>query len=207
MDPQTKTNPVAAKQLPVMKLVLLSLVIVFAVLLFVVYSSQKAKNLEEGSKITTSQNPSLVTATVSPRPLEGAFSLTASQSSVAVNSPVTVTLEADSNGKAVVGYDLILQYDPAALEITSATSLLPDFTVYPIKSADHYSVTATKKITSEDPSIFNQAGVLNLIVTPKKSGSQSLRLVSNLGNEKTQMVDETTKVIYPAVSEITLEVK
>jgi len=159
MDPQTKTNPVAAKQLPVMKLVLLSLVIVFAVLLFVVYSSQKAKNL------------------------------------------------ADSNGKAVVGYDLILQYDPAALEITSATSLLPDFTVYPIKSADHYSVTATKKITSEDPSIFNQAGVLNLIVTPKKSGSQSLRLVSNLGNEKTQMVDETTKVIYPAVSEITLEVK
>lgn len=207
MDPQTQTNPVVAKQLPVMKLLLLSLVIVFAVLLFVLYSSQKEKNLEESSKVATSQNPSVVTETVAPIPTEGVFSLTAGQSAVAVNMPVTVILQADSNGKAVVGYDLILQYDPAGLEITGATSLLPDFTVYPIKSADHYSVTATKKIASKDPSVFSETAVLQLVVTPKKTGNHTLQLISTLGNEKTQMVDETTKVIYPAVSEITLEVK
>lgn len=207
MDPQTQANPVATKQLPVMKLLLLSLVVVFGVLLFVVYSSQKAKKEEESSKVATSQSPNVVDEAASPMPTEGMFSLTTSQSIMAVNTPVTVTLEANSNGKAIVGYDLVLQYDPDSIEITSATSLLPDFTVYPIKSADHYSITATKKITSEDPSIFSQMGILNLIVTPKKSGSLNLGLVSSLGNEKTQMVDETTKVIYPEVGEITLQVK
>lgn len=204
MDPQTQNSPVTNKQLPFVKLLLLSLIIVFAVLLFVLYNSQRQKSMEESTKVATSQVPSIAPTIF---PTEGNFLLNAVETTSSVNTPVTITLAADSNGKSIVGYDLVFQYDPSSLEIMSVTSALPDFTVYPLQSTDHYSLTATKKITSKDPSVFSETEILQLVVTPKKTGNHTLQLISTLGNEKTQMVDETTKVIYPAVSEITLEVK
>ena len=204
MDPQAQPNQSTNTPQPFLKIFLISLIVVFAILLFVLYNSQRQKGMEESSKVSTSQSPSSAPTTV---PTEGSFFLAADQTSVTLNTPVTVVLKADSNGKSIVGYDLVLQYDPSSLEVASASSMLPDFTVYHLKSADHYSLTATKKIASTDPSVFNQTEVLKLVVTPKKAGSLTLNLVAALGNEKTQMVDGTTKVIYPAVNEITLEVK
>ncbi|MBI2641199.1 hypothetical protein HYW87_01220 [Candidatus Roizmanbacteria bacterium] len=118
-----------------------------------------------------------------------------------------VEVKATSDGKAVVGYDLVLTFDPEEIEVQKATSLVNDFTLYPVKKEKYYSLTATKGVEVKTQSVFNNTPIAKFTLLPKKSGTIRLALTRQLGVEKTQMVDEQSQILSPQVNEITLEVQ
>lgn len=131
-------------------------------------------------------------------PLQKVFSL---------NDQINIDIYADSEGKNISGYDLIISYDPQGLEFVSAQSTLNDFSLYSFKKEGRLSLTGTKKLNSNNQTIFASTKIAILNFKPKKRGTHTVSLLSNLGKEKTQMVDEETKIYYPSLNQIKLEVR
>src|SRR5450830_1698580 len=58
------------------------------------------------------------------RPTQGSLSLKLASDTATKNSEIQIDLFADSNEKNIVGYDLVLSYDPLAFDFVKATSNL-----------------------------------------------------------------------------------
>lgn len=185
----------------VFRFILLVVLIVFAFLLFYLYQTR--------SKVEKQQN--FITVTPLPPVIlkMGAISLKAASEvpTGEVNTPLELDIVATSDQKSIVGYDVVVKFEEGTLEVASAKSLLPDFDLYPAKKSDHYILTGTKKLESVDPTVLDNTAIVRLTLVPKSKGELLLTIADRLGLEKSQMVDEETKVLLPRVGQITLEIQ
>ena len=184
-----------------LRVVLLSIFIIFAVLLVVFNMRTRQEK----------KRPALTHSAVTiPTPIvlaEGSILIQQVSSESAVNSNAKqVQIVANSNQKSVVAYDVVIKYDRGAVEILSAVSLLPDFTVYPLGKSDHFVVTGAKKLDSTESIIFANTPILQLNIVPKKSGPITLNVVSTLGKEKSQLVDNKSNILSPEVGELKFQI-
>lgn len=181
------------------RLILFLVFVLFAFVLFYLY--QTSRKTEGGVNIVA---PTFVPT----RATTGTFSLNqVGDAQLTANKQFELDVVATSEGRSIVGYDLVLTYDPQAIEVVKAASLLEDFSIYPLKRADHYSLTATKKLASQTPTLLDSTPVLRLTLLARKAGSLQLTLVRQLGVEKTQMVDDKTQVLSPRVGKISLTIQ
>ena len=142
-------------------------------------------------------------------PTVGSLSLTGDESySFADN--VVVNLSANSNGENIVGYDVILYYDPTAFEFVTAESTLGDFTIYPKDYGNYLFLTSVKSVGSQAPTILgsniSETTIANLTFKPKKVGSYNFSLRQSAEKEKTNLVTDQTEVLSPALTDLAVEI-
>lgn len=209
MDPQINNT----QRNKLFRYIMLLVFVVLAFLLFFLY--QTRKTTDEQKNFISITPPAGETFDISPvvqTPVSqkmGSFSFKSASefNSGDLDKALDLDIIANSDQKSIVGYDVVIKFEEGAVEIASAKSLLPDFDVFPVKKSDHYIITGTKKLEANDPTIFDNAPILRLTVVPKKTGLLKLTVVETIGLEKSQMVNEESKILTPQVGEITLEIK
>lgn len=151
---------------------------------------------------------------ISPTPISKIFSskklfklaLPSTQNTFSLNNQIEIEVYADSEGKNISGYDLIISYDPQGLEFVKSESNLVDFSLYSFKKDSYLSLTATKNLNSNAQTIFASNKIASLTFKPKKPGIYQISLLKNYGKEKTQMVDNQTNIYFPSLNKIKIEV-
>ncbi len=123
-----------------------------------------------------------------------------------VNKPLTLNLVADSEREDIVGWDLLVSFDPAEFNFVKATSTVTDYKIYPYKRDNYVILTGIKSLQSEEPSVYNGDIVATVTFLPIKTGNLTLKLTDKMNNEKTDMVNSVTKQIYPQLSKLSLKI-
>jgi hypothetical protein len=126
--------------------------------------------------------------------------------SFAINKELKIDIVADSNGKNIIGYDLVLSYDPSSFEFVNATSNLADFKIYPYRRNNYVSFLGTKAIESQTSSIFAQTKIVSLIFKPKKVGKSTFSLKPSITKDNTDLVTDKTEVINPQLNSLEITV-
>lgn len=142
-------------------------------------------------------------------PTQGSLNLKLSESgeiSLSTGKEVIIDLIADSNGKNIAGYDLVLSYDPLALDFVEATSDLTDFKIYSYEKDSYLSLLATKTLQSQTPTVFTQTKIASLSFKPIKAGKFTFSLKPLVGKDKTDLVSDQTEILNPQLNELEINV-
>lgn len=132
-------------------------------------------------------------------PTEGTLTLNVQDEqnvSPAVNSEFRVYFEGNSSGKNIVGYDIVLNYDPQVFEFVRAESLLNSFKVHAFDKNDYLILTGVRSLSSE-PVPLTDTKMISLVFKAKISGPQNLSPVRLFENDKTDFITDKTAILYP----------
>lgn len=112
-----------------------------------------------------------------------------------------------SQTKDIHGYDLILAYDPELIDVISLESLAPSFEIKQIQKKSHLTITGFKRldVTSATPLANDQ--LLRVTAVSKKAGQGVVSILSEVGKERTKLVDSQVQVIIPQVQGIQLAIQ
>ena len=112
----------------------------------------------------------------------------------------------DSNQVDVVGYDFIIKFDTKAFDVIQVDSILSDFSLFKISKENTLTITGTKKLDATETNLLTNNTIVTLTLKPQKTGKFDFQLLSDLGKEKTQLVDTGSNVYYPKVNNIEIEI-
>lgn len=154
--------------------------------------------LLSGSRLTGSNKPSDNDLAMQME-YGASFGLSADKASYSPGEEIVVTLTGDTKGTEITGYDALVQYDPEYLEVVRSTSSHDFIDVYPHTNDDYVSLTGVKRITETGKVIFDGSDVATIVFTAKKSGVTALSVLSEVGREKSKVVDMNAQIIPPYV--------
>lgn len=132
---------------------------------------------------------------------------TADTSAMTVGSTKTIYIKGTSGNRDITGYDMLIAYDPTALEIVSAKSAMMDYEIFKFDRGDHMTITGIKNFQKREAVTFDGGNLVELVVKAKKQGPTVVSLNSTMGQEKTQLVDFEVKVIEPQIGSLQLEIQ
>ncbi len=137
----------------------------------------------------------------------GYFKLETDNKSYSLNDQIKVFLIADSQNKNISGFDLILNFNKENFAFVKVNPLSSDFDIYPSLEDDRLILTGVKSLkTEENPIVFNNMKLLEIVFKPKKSGSFDLILEDQYMRNKTKMVDEKTNILEPKLFNLNLKI-
>ncbi|MBI4973289.1 hypothetical protein HZC27_01630 [Candidatus Roizmanbacteria bacterium] len=184
---------------PVMAIIAFILLVVLGA--FVYFSTQKNTSAPIRPNRVTSTVP-----TVTPRPVIGTMTISSSGGArFSKSSPVTLQVQASSQGRQVVGYDVVVTYDKAGFDFVKATSLMEDFKIYSYDRPTYVSLSAIKSLQDNKVATWTNQALVDLTFQPKKAGTFSFSLAP-VGKEASKLVDEKAEGIYPSTGQLQLEV-
>lgn len=199
------------------------LVVFFAVFvgtgLFLVSGGKKNNPNVNQQQASTSATREVETATLKQEnlviptagPTEGSLSLVPQKKEVMLAESVNIDLKAQSEGKNIVGYDIVLFYDPLSFEFVEAKSTIPDFKIYSYNRGTYLLLTSVKSLSSQAPTVFGSETDGQTIATlnfkPKKSGKFNFSLRQSTGSDVTDLVTDETEVLSPSLIDTSIEVK
>lgn len=159
--------------------------------------------------VATLKQENLVMPTVAPT--EGSLSLTTKTDSYTVSDTVTVDLAGQSQGKNIVGYDVIIYYDPLSFEFVEVKSSLSDFKIYSYNRGNYLLLTAVKSLDSQAPTVLGTADksqpMASVSFKPKKPGKFNFSLRQSAGQDVTDLVTDQTEVLIPTLTDLSVEIK
>jgi len=164
---------------------------------FLVMNNKKINNKEQAA--TTVITPTSM-------PTKGLINLKNNSTVNKVNSPVNLSLVADSNGENITAFDVVVSYDPVSMDFVKADSNNSSFKVYSYKKDNRLTLTVVKTGLSGEQSVFKGEEIIKLVFQPKAKGSFSFKILTSFEKETTKFVSEKTEVIYPGVNEIMVKV-
>ena len=169
---------------------------------FMFFSNKKTDSTVSNESIS----PAVSEETTQPKiePTEGSMKLILDKGSYTKGEKVSINLEADSGDKSVVGYDVILSYDPLAFEFVSASSSLADYKLYSYKKENYLTLTAVKNLSSASSPLKSR--IATLVFSPIKSGEYNFSLEASINSEKTNMVTDKTEVLSPELDGVTIKI-
>jgi len=175
--------------------------------IFLVLNNKKSP--AEKEVITTSstiKQEKMIIPTV--KPAQGSLNLTPENKEISLSGDkeLIIDLVADSNEKNIVGYDLVLSYDPLAFNFIKATTDLVDFKIYSYRRDNYLSFLAAKSPQSQTLSVFTQTKIASLVFRPLKAGKYSFSLKPLIGKDKTDLVTDKTEVLNPVVNNIIITI-
>jgi hypothetical protein len=124
-----------------------------------------------------------------------------------LGQPITLVVSGDSQGKDVVGYDVLFQYPSSDFSFVSKTSATTDFQAYSFVKDNQVSITGAKGINVKTATVFNKMNLVEITFQPKTAGKFTFTIKRNLGKETSKFVDSNTKVYYPSGNSVVIEVK
>lgn len=200
IDQGVQTIQVEKGRSPVKAIVALVLLVGLGAFLY--FSSQQ-------NKISAPIRPTRVTSTVptvTPRPVIGSMTISSSGGTrFSKSSPITVQVQASSQGRQVVGYDVVVTYDKTGFDFVKASSLMDDFKIYSYDRPTYVSLSAIKSLQDNKVTTWENQSLMELTFQPKKVGTFSFSLAP-VGKEACKLVDEKTQAIYPKTDELGLEI-
>lgn len=124
-----------------------------------------------------------------------------------VGDMVELSLFADSNGKNIVGYDVVLYYDSLNFDFLRGLTSLSDYHIYTYKKGHYFTITGLKTLQSA-PSPMTKANKLaTLTFEATKTGQFEFSLLSSNDKDKTDLITDKTEVLIPTLNKVTVEVK
>ena len=124
-----------------------------------------------------------------------------------VGQPVLAIIQADSSEKDIVGFDILLTYDPAILDVPTVTSMNSHFQIASFtKKRGFVSVTGTKSSVNQGTNVFTNTPLVKLTFSPLKVGSVDISIQQQVNTEKTKFIDTSFQHIYPQAGLATLEI-
>jgi hypothetical protein len=187
-QPETGKRPVEHKNElgRVLGVVIIAL-LVLGGLYMIVKSKTYTKNNTYAAPSATQVQPS---PSPTPLPPLGTVSITSLQQQATVGKPLQVVVKGDTQGKAVVGFDILITYDPALLTVGQITPLDRSFEISSFtKRKGEISVTGTKLVGGTASNALVNAALLNVSFNPLKAGPATVELKEAIGNERTKFVD------------------
>lgn len=207
IDQTQPVTPIAQPIIqPVKKRSPLLLVIMFILLLVIfgviTFFSTQRKTL---SPIRPNKVSSTI-PTVTPRPILGSMTISSSGGvRFPKSSPITLQIQASSQGRQVVGYGVVVTYDKSGFDFVKATSLMDNFKIYSYDRQTYVSLSAMKSLQDNTSTSWNNQSLSEITFQPKKTGTYIFSLTA-VGKEASKLVDEKVEVIYPSVGQLELEV-
>ncbi len=167
-------------------------VIIFAEVVWSIYTLSKP--LSQPAQKAPAFETEEVQTTVSPK--SASFSLLGPVTT-RIDETIKVDVHMDVSGAAADGLDLVIKYDPTALEVVNAQApmvLGQAFPNYPDNSADLESglITVSAVSTPDSPGFSGQTVLGSISFKAKKLGNTSLTLDYTKGSTKDSNIVETT---------------
>lgn len=130
------------------------------------------------------------------------------QSTFSVGAVKMVAINMNTDGKNVLGYNLIIQYDPSQVTVGRVASAVPAFTATQTERTPGFIVIdGVKSSPDNTPVIFSNSPILNVPVTVKSAGTYSLSLVEKNDRDEAKFFDETMTPYYPIGGVVTIQSK
>lgn len=186
-------------------------VIFFTVFLFLILNRVSKTKKEK----TTGTKQSKIVPQETSKPVVGSIKKTTGKVNLIVKGnkmsfkpgeTVTLQVLADSDGKNITGFDWLIGYDSTAFSFEKAVSLDENFNLISVKKKEMIIITGTKKVTSNQETVFSNRVVAELNFKVNKTGEYQFSLLSEVGREKTQLVDVNTQIIFPQVNNVVIKV-
>ena len=178
------------------------------IILLVIFYILMRKPVINQETTNTQNNQQTVVPTTKPTIARfGKLDISVPTTNITSGQDMIVTITGDSMGKNIVGYDALLVYDHSALKLQSAKSAITDFTIFKFERPGHLSITAVKNLNSKEPTILNNAPMIELVFKTIKPGTFSIEIQPDIDKESTKMVDEKTNILYPNLSSVMVTVK
>ncbi len=109
----------------------------------------------------------------------------------------TYTITMSSGGNDVVGYDVILSYDPKMVTVGTVKSLDSQFQVVQSNAKEGMvAITAIKLPSAQGSSVFENKAVLTIPVTQVKGQKDAVRIVQELENNTTKLINKDNQKVY-----------
>ncbi len=202
MDNKIHHNHPVIKRIYLYIFLITYLVFLTVLIFFYLQSKSQQANPESPQQLATGN----ITAQ---KKTEGSLALVANGAGpYKVGQPITLYAVADSEGKDIVSFDVLLGYDKTAFSLVSVSSPLPGFQIIRPKNPaeDHLSMTVIKSLQVQTPSIFTNTKVLQFVFSPKKIGAYNLSILQKSGKEKTDFADTKTHILYPKTENLLISV-
>jgi hypothetical protein len=138
----------------------------------------------------------------------GNFSLTSSSASAALGSTVTIAVVADSAGKNINGYDVVLKYDPKLLQFSSFKPLEQDFQVFQVDKANtsKLTLTGTKRLNT-NPVMFAKTQILEVTFKTLAKGNATVSFdYAPLSRTDSNLVSTENKDVLGSASGLELNI-
>jgi hypothetical protein len=153
----------------------------------------------------SAQQPERVIPTIDVTQPNLSFAAAAPQ--VQVGQEVTVSVNANSQGADINGYDLLFAYDKDLFEIVDAKSALDTFQIYQFDRGEYYAITGIKLLNVKEATPFAGGSILEMKIKPKKAGTIYLEVIPERGKETSKFVDKDVKIVKPQLQPIKLEIR
>ena len=122
-----------------------------------------------------------------------------------INSPINLSLIADSDGENVTAFDTIVSYNLASFDFVKADSINQNFKIYSYKGNNSLTLTIVKT-GQNSTTIFKGEAVARLVFQSKAKGNFTFAVLSSSGKETTKFVNDKTKIINPEVNQVKVTV-
>lgn len=123
-----------------------------------------------------------------------------------VGNQVSFDIVANSEGKDIVGYDLVVGYDVNNWDVVNVNSALADFNLFKNNQKNGLIVTGLKNPSNKTNHVWQGTKIATLIFRPKVKGNYVFELLTNTDKEVTKMIDVNSKAIYPNISQVSITV-
>jgi len=155
----------------------LAILVILLVIFFIFWRNAKSLKSSQISLKKKSESVKQIPTLTIPV-LPGRFKLkTADDSfSYSVEEPINIDLYINTKNIPIIGFDLVLIYDPTRLKFDQTKSLDSDFSVSAFRSADKLSITGYQKSMKSTGKVINENKVLTLQFQPLKQGKADLKL-------------------------------
>jgi len=163
--------------------------------------------LKNGMKASTEKTVEVTAVAPTAYPATGSFSIVSETQTTTVGTLTKATILANTDGKDLVGYDLLFSVPADKMGSVKATSLLPDFQVFVKENAGYVTITGIRGLASTSSQILAETPLVEVSFVPKVSGNLELSVLSSMQNELTKFVDTETKLFYPNVSSTGVDVQ
>lgn len=187
------------------KILVYFLVVFFAVFvgtsIFLLINNEKSIKQESPTPTSTTKQEEMVFPTVVTKRGEMKLVLEKNEEQILLN------LQADSDKESITAFDVLVGYDSSSVDFVNAVSLDPAFQVYSFTKFNYLTMTVVKTSQDSSQSVFDGKPIIRLTFKPKKSGDFSFRVLSSLDKETSKFVNEKNEVIYPKISEVSVNVK
>lgn len=124
-----------------------------------------------------------------------------------VGDTIELNLFADSNGKNIVGYDVVMYYDSLAFDFLKGITMLPDYNIFTYKKGHYFTITGLKKLQSAPSSMTKVNKLATLTFEATKAGKFEFSLKSSNEKDKTDLVTDKTEILVPELNKVMIDVK
>ncbi len=207
MENNTETN----KKIGMFIVILL---VAFGVLLLFMFT----KGLKEKKSLNKEMETTrVITQEKEPTPTEvdrlkntkgqGLSSMKIDKATYTTKDIVFVTVNLDSLNKNVVGFDLIVKYDPQKLDYMRAVVLNNSFNLISRKNKGELILTGLKKLKAKDATVFSNSGLVKVSFQPKTKGETNVSVVSKMGKDISQFVTDKSVPYAIQSSSVRINIK